>query len=88
MKRSKEDFDALLGQARSEAAPPVDVTARVVESIRTREIVRLSDRPTLAIVMAAVTAASVALGVAWHSRQQLQNPLVEIFRPPSYVVLR
>lgn len=88
MKHGQDDFDTLIAQVRTEAAPPVDVAARVVDSIRTREVVRLSDRPSLAVVLAAVTAASIALGIAWHTRQELQNPLVEIFRPPSYGALQ
>lgn len=84
MTSSNDNLESLFAKARLQTPPHVDVTARVVESIHKSQRAPKSDRSALAIAAAAIAAASVAIAVAWQSREELQNPLVEIYRPPVY----
>lgn len=88
MNQPLDEFDSLIARARSAKPPAVDVTARVMESIRQRDVSPLADKPSLAVVAAAVAAASVAVAMAWQSWEQVNNPLVDVFRPPEYVMIK
>jgi hypothetical protein len=78
------DFDQLeqwAAQLRRQEPPQIDVTSRVVESIRHRPRPVVFERPSIAVTAVAVVAASAALLMAWQSWQTLHDPLFQLFEP-------
>ena len=76
-----DQLEQWAAQLRPQTPPQVDVTARVVESIRQRPRPVVSERPSIVVTAAAIVAASAALLMAWQSWQTLHDPLFQLFEP-------
>ena len=70
-----EQFEQLVGRARQETLPVIDVTAEVLSSVRVVPARRVESVDRMALLFAAgsVLAASIVAMVAW---QMLEEPMV------------
>ena len=70
-----DQFEQLVGRARQEAPPVIDVTAEVLAAVRVVPAGRVESVDRMAVLFAAasVLAASIVAMVAW---QMLEEPMV------------
>jgi len=82
-----QSFEKLASSARCEAAPRVDVAARVLQSVRVRSC-RTSriDAPLVLFAGAALVAAVLLAMFALPAWDSVHNPLMFQFKPLSLVM--
>jgi hypothetical protein len=83
-----ERFDEWAAAARRHGPPQVNVTSKVVRTIQRVRPRPAVERPAMAIAATALVAASIALVSAWQSWQTVNDPLLHLFKPPSYLTMR
>lgn len=86
--KNKNRFEIMVARARSETAPDVDVTGRVIAILTAEQdrLDRITERPLMWLaVFSSATAASVSV-IAVVSYYLWTSPLVEIYETISWVM--